>query len=48
MVDSWGDPDVSKCVFVASIDDCKIDPLIAVARKSGAIEVLNPLDEDKD
>ncbi|XWS60298.1 hypothetical protein CRYUN_Cryun07bG0024300 [Craigia yunnanensis] len=43
VVDRWGDPDASKCVLAASIDDRKTDPLIAVARKSGVIEVLNPL-----
>ncbi|XVF49665.1 hypothetical protein PTKIN_Ptkin04bG0031200 [Pterospermum kingtungense] len=43
VVDRWGDPDSSKCVLAASIDDRKTDPLLAVARKSGVIEVLNPL-----
>ncbi|XVE56625.1 hypothetical protein DITRI_Ditri04bG0025700 [Diplodiscus trichospermus] len=43
VVDRWGDPDASKYVLAASIDDRKTDPLLAVARKSGVIEVLNPL-----
>ncbi|XP_021286497.1 WD repeat-containing protein 74 [Herrania umbratica] len=43
VVDRWGDPDASKCVLAASIDDRKTDPLLAVARKSGMVEVLNPL-----
>ncbi|XP_022736887.1 WD repeat-containing protein 74-like [Durio zibethinus] len=43
VVDRWGDPDASKCVLAACIDDRKTDPLLAVARKSGVIEVLNPL-----
>ncbi|XVF49669.1 hypothetical protein PTKIN_Ptkin04bG0031600 [Pterospermum kingtungense] len=43
VVDRWGDPDSSKCVLAASIHDRKTDPLLAVARKSGVIEVLNPL-----
>ncbi|XVF11564.1 hypothetical protein REPUB_Repub08aG0038600 [Reevesia pubescens] len=33
VVERWGDPDASKCVLAASIDDRKTDP----------IEVLNPL-----
>ncbi|KAK6275969.1 hypothetical protein POUND7_005678 [Theobroma cacao] len=43
VVERWGDPDASKCVLAASIDDRKTDPLLAVARKSGRVEVLNPL-----
>ncbi|KAK6261906.1 hypothetical protein QUC31_007722 [Theobroma cacao] len=43
VVERWGDPDASKCVLAASIDDRKTDPLLAVARKSGMVEVLNPL-----
>ncbi|XP_022729628.1 WD repeat-containing protein 74-like isoform X2 [Durio zibethinus] len=43
VVDRWGEPDASKCVLAASIDDRKTDPLLAVARKNGVIEVLNPL-----
>lgn len=43
VVERWGDPDASKCVVTASIDDRKQDPLLAVARKNGVIEVLNPL-----
>ncbi|XWS51378.1 hypothetical protein CRYUN_Cryun12cG0171500 [Craigia yunnanensis] len=43
VVERWGDPDASKCVLAASIDDRKIDPLLAVARKNGVIELLNPL-----
>ncbi|GMN64373.1 hypothetical protein TIFTF001_033449 [Ficus carica] len=43
VVDRWGDPDSSKCVLAASMVDRKQDPLLAVARKNGTIEVLNPL-----
>uniref|UniRef100_A0A2P2KWW3 WD repeat-containing protein 74-like n=1 Tax=Rhizophora mucronata TaxID=61149 RepID=A0A2P2KWW3_RHIMU len=43
LVERWGDPDSSKCILAASIDDRKKDPLLAVARKNGMIEVLNPL-----
>ncbi|XP_004297545.1 PREDICTED: WD repeat-containing protein 74 [Fragaria vesca subsp. vesca] len=46
MVERWGDPDASKCVLAASMVDRKFDPLLAVARKNGSIEVLNPLNGD--
>ncbi|KAF9671681.1 hypothetical protein SADUNF_Sadunf12G0072900 [Salix dunnii] len=43
VVERWGDPDSSKCVLAASIDDRKKDPLLAVARKNGEVEAVNPL-----
>ncbi|GMJ14004.1 hypothetical protein like AT1G29320 [Hibiscus trionum] len=43
VVERWGDPDASKCLVSASLIDRKIDPLLAVARKNGVIEILNPL-----
>ncbi|XP_039037771.1 WD repeat-containing protein 74-like [Hibiscus syriacus] len=43
VVERWGDPDASECLVAASLNDRKIDPLLAVARKNGAIEILNPL-----
>ncbi|KAL4284328.1 hypothetical protein GQ457_16G031610 [Hibiscus cannabinus] len=43
VVERWGDPDASKCLVAASLNDRKIDPLLAVARKNGVIEILNPL-----
>ncbi|KAK8684433.1 hypothetical protein V6N13_040462 [Hibiscus sabdariffa] len=43
VVDRWGDPDASKGLVAASLIDRKIDPLLAVARKNGVIEILNPL-----
>ncbi|KAJ6418123.1 hypothetical protein OIU84_001497 [Salix udensis] len=43
VVERWGDPDPSKCVLAASIDDRKKDPLLAVARKNGEVEAVNPL-----
>ncbi|GAV68237.1 WD40 domain-containing protein [Cephalotus follicularis] len=46
VVERWGEPDSSKCVLAASMDDCKLDPLLAVARKSSTIEILNPLNGD--
>ncbi|XP_052180391.1 uncharacterized protein LOC127793736 isoform X3 [Diospyros lotus] len=44
VVERWGEPDASRCVLAASINDRKSDPLLAVARKSGLVEVLSPLD----
>ncbi|KAG2693913.1 hypothetical protein I3843_08G112600 [Carya illinoinensis] len=46
VVERWGEPDSSKCVVAASIVDRKIDPLLAVARKTGMIEVLSPISGD--
>ncbi|KAF3436842.1 hypothetical protein FNV43_RR19595 [Rhamnella rubrinervis] len=46
VVERWGEPDSTKCVLAASIDDSKFNPLLAVARKNGTIEVLNPLNGD--
>ncbi|XP_043713463.1 WD repeat-containing protein 74 [Telopea speciosissima] len=46
VVARWGEPDSSRCVLAASIDDRKDDPLLAVARKNGLIELLNPLNGD--
>ncbi|GMH07880.1 hypothetical protein Nepgr_009720 [Nepenthes gracilis] len=43
VVERWGDPDSSKCIIAASIDDSKSNPLLAVARKNGMIELLSPL-----
>ncbi|KDP30949.1 hypothetical protein JCGZ_11325 [Jatropha curcas] len=46
VVERWGSTDASKCVLAVSMDDSKRDPLLAVARKSGEIELLNPLNGD--
>ncbi|KAA8542146.1 hypothetical protein F0562_023298 [Nyssa sinensis] len=46
VVERWGEPDSSRCVLAASINDRKIDPLVVVARKSGLIEVLSSLSGD--
>ncbi|XP_068305816.1 uncharacterized protein [Pyrus communis] len=46
LVERWGDLDSSKSVLAASLDDRKSDPLLAVARRNGTIEVLNPLNGD--
>ncbi|GAB4860477.1 hypothetical protein Ancab_035636 [Ancistrocladus abbreviatus] len=46
VVERWGDPDASKCLLATSIDDSKSNPMLAVARKNGMIEVLNPINGD--
>ncbi|XP_021759381.1 WD repeat-containing protein 74-like [Chenopodium quinoa] len=43
VVERWGDPDSSKAILAASINDRKSNPLLAVARKNGSIEVLSPV-----
>ncbi|XP_030961641.1 WD repeat-containing protein 74-like [Quercus lobata] len=43
VVERWGELDSSKCVLAASINDRKDDPLLAVARKTGMIEVLSAI-----
>ncbi|KAL8092811.1 hypothetical protein AgCh_034890 [Apium graveolens] len=46
VVERWGDPDSSKYVLAASIDDREFDPLLAVARKCGSIELISPVNGD--
>ncbi|KAL1826180.1 uncharacterized protein LOC108211024 [Daucus carota subsp. sativus] len=46
VVERWGDPDSSKCVLAASIDDREFDPLLAVARKCGSVELISPVNGD--
>ncbi|KAG9441542.1 hypothetical protein H6P81_017396 [Aristolochia fimbriata] len=46
VVERWGDPDPSRCALVASLADNKTKPLVAVGRKNGLVEVLNPLNGD--
>ncbi|CAI0390145.1 unnamed protein product [Linum tenue] len=46
VVERWGDADSSKCVLAASVDDRANDPILAVARKNGTIEISNPLSGD--
>ncbi|XP_076959554.1 uncharacterized protein LOC143635664 isoform X2 [Bidens hawaiensis] len=46
VVERWGEPDASRCVLAASINDRKVDPLLAVARKNGVIELLSPITGD--
>ncbi|PKA62495.1 hypothetical protein AXF42_Ash009382 [Apostasia shenzhenica] len=46
VVDTWGSPDASRCVLATSFADRQTNPLLAVARKNGVIELLNPLNGD--
>ncbi|KAI7752499.1 hypothetical protein M8C21_015850 [Ambrosia artemisiifolia] len=46
VVERWGEPDASRCVLAASINDRKADPLLAVARKTGVVELLSPINGD--
>nr|GEV74921.1 WD repeat-containing protein [Tanacetum cinerariifolium] len=46
IVEKWGDPDSSRCVLATSINDRKVDPLLAVARKNGVVELLSPINGD--
>nr|GLL31842.1 WD repeat-containing protein 74-like [Ipomoea trifida] len=46
VVERWGAPDSSKCVLATSMIDREHDPLLGVARKNGAIEVLSPINGD--
>lgn len=46
VVEMWGEPESSRCVLAASTDDRKVDPLLAVARKSGVIELLSSINGD--
>lgn len=43
VVDRWGEPDSTKSVNAVSLIDRKSNPLLAVARKNGQIEVLSPV-----
>ncbi|XP_009776214.1 uncharacterized protein [Nicotiana sylvestris] len=46
VVERWGEPDASRCVLATSIVDREFDPLLGVARKSGSIDVLSPVNGD--
>ncbi|KAL6840657.1 hypothetical protein ACP4OV_029521 [Aristida adscensionis] len=43
VVETWGAPDASRAVVAASLADRAADPVLAVARKNGVVELLNPL-----
>lgn len=40
VVDRWGDPDSSKCVLAASIDDREFDPVCIIVTSIAAAIVL--------
>jgi ribosome biogenesis protein NSA1 len=46
VVDRWGTPDTSRSILATSMNDREFHPLVAVARKSGEVEVLSPLTGD--
>uniref|UniRef100_A0ACD5U7E0 Uncharacterized protein n=1 Tax=Avena sativa TaxID=4498 RepID=A0ACD5U7E0_AVESA len=46
VVETWGEPDASRAILVASLADRAVDPVLAVARKNGVVELLNPLNGD--
>ncbi|XP_062186788.1 uncharacterized protein LOC133890434 [Phragmites australis] len=46
VVEMWGAPDASRAIVTASFADRAADPVLAVARKNGVVELLNPLNGD--
>ncbi|KAF8700328.1 hypothetical protein HU200_034260 [Digitaria exilis] len=46
VVETWGAPDADRAVVAASLADHATDPVLAVARKNGLVELLNPLNGD--
>ncbi|XP_039827263.1 WD repeat-containing protein DDB_G0290555-like isoform X3 [Panicum virgatum] len=46
VVETWGEPDASRAIVAASLADRAADPVLAVARKNGVVELLNPLNGD--
>ncbi|XP_010460712.1 PREDICTED: WD repeat-containing protein 74 isoform X2 [Camelina sativa] len=46
VVNTWGEMNASRTVLAASIDDRLRNPLLAVARKDGNVEILNPCNGD--
>lgn len=46
VVETWGTPDASRAIVAASLADRAADPVLAVARKNGVVELLNPLNGD--
>ncbi|CAH8389559.1 unnamed protein product [Eruca vesicaria subsp. sativa] len=46
VVNTWGEMNASRSVLAASMDDRSSNPLLAVARKDGNVEVLNPCNGD--
>ncbi|KAK7256256.1 hypothetical protein RIF29_29695 [Crotalaria pallida] len=46
IVERWGNPDSSKSVMAVSMIDRQSQPLMAVARKNGQIEIMSPVNGD--
>nr|VDD06277.1 unnamed protein product [Brassica rapa] len=46
VVNTWGEMNASRSVLASSMDDRPSNPLLAVARKDGNVEVLNPCNGD--
>ncbi|ONM57568.1 Transducin/WD40 repeat-like superfamily protein [Zea mays] len=46
VVETWGAPDASCAIVAASLADRATDPVLAVARMNGVVELLNPLNGD--
>ncbi|MED6136585.1 hypothetical protein PIB30_057424 [Stylosanthes scabra] len=46
VVERWGEPDSSKCITAVSMLQYYSNPLLAVARKNGQIEILSPVSGD--
>ncbi|KFK44924.1 hypothetical protein AALP_AA1G320300 [Arabis alpina] len=46
VVNTWGEMNASRCVLASSMNDRLKNPLLAVARKDGKVEVLNPCNGD--
>jgi ribosome biogenesis protein NSA1 len=46
VVETWGEPDASRAIVAASLADRAADPVLAMARKNGVVELLNPLNGD--
>ncbi|XP_057723887.1 LOW QUALITY PROTEIN: uncharacterized protein LOC130939834 [Arachis stenosperma] len=46
VVERWGEPDSSKGIMAVSMIQCHSNPLLAVARKNGQIEILSPVSGD--
>ncbi|KAF6150091.1 hypothetical protein GIB67_002873 [Kingdonia uniflora] len=47
IVERWGEPDASRCIVAVSINDRQNNPLVAVGRKNGEIELLSATNGDR-
>ncbi|CAN6205481.1 unnamed protein product [Urochloa humidicola] len=43
IVETWGAPDASRAIVAASLASRAADPVLALTRKNGVVELLNPL-----